>query len=207
MDRSRSERSFQKPVFYELFSDFEGTLVLPEIPYKDWALEKVTEKAKFLHEYETRLSRARAERTVQAWVDYLTLYAKVFNVSDFKEISSKYSINNIFLSWYKRFLKAYNYEHVELTIVTRGFAPVVRNYLERSDVKLSLNGLKIQPVKVIGSEPQFDKQGVMKALLSAVYSKRKFVKDGHIMLGDESEEKEFADYAYFVNLSKWKGRE
>ena len=207
MNRARSERSFQRPAFYELFSDFEGTLVLPEIPYKDWALEKVTEKAKFLHEYETRLSRARAERTVQAWGNYLSLYARIFAEVDFKEISGKYSINNIFLSWYKRFLKAYNYERVDLTIVTRGFAPIVRNYLERSDVKLSLDRLKIQQVKVIGSEPQFDKQGVMKALLSAIYSKRKFVKDGHIMLGDESEEKEFANYAYFINLSKWKGTE
>lgn len=205
MDRARSERSFQRPAFYELFSDFEGTLVLPEISYKDWAMQKVSDKAKFLSEYDTRLGRAREERTIQAWGNYLSLYAKVFTTADFKEISSKYAINNIFLSWYKRFLKAYNYERVDLTIVTRGFAPIVRNYLERSDVKLSLNGLKIHPVKVIGSEPQFDKQGVMKALLSAVYSKRKFVKDGHIMLGDESEEKEFSNYAYFISLSKWKG--
>ena len=207
MERTRSERPFQRPAFYELFSDFEGTLVLPEISYKEWALQKVSDKAKFLSEYETRLSRARMERTVQAWENYLTLYAKVFTTSDFKEISSMYSINNIFLSWYKRFLKAYNYERVDLTIVTRGFAPVVRNYFERTDVKVSLNGLKIRPVQVIGSEPQFDKQGVMKGLLSAVYAKRKFVKDGHIMLGDESEEKEFANYAYFINLSKWRGTE
>lgn len=116
-------------------------------------------------------------------------------------------MNKIFESWCKRFLKAHDYERANLTVVTRGFAPIARNYFERSDVKATLHDLKISIAALIGSEPYIDKLGVMKGLKSVIYPKRKFVKDGHIMLGDEGEEREFGNYPYFVNLSKWKTSE
>ena len=116
----------------------------------------------------------------------------------------KYSLNKIFESWCARFLKAHNYTSANITVVTRGFAPIARYFFERTDVKNDLDALKITVQSITGSEPYLDKKGVMKGLKSVVYLKRKYVKDGHVMLGDEGEEQEFANYPYFVNLAKWR---
>lgn len=192
---------------YELFSDFEGTIVLPEVSYRDWVSSRVPEKEKFEAECADRLKRAREAQSIQAWENYLDIYSKLFTLQDFKEISLKYSMNKIFESWCKRFLKAHDYESASLTVLTRGFAPIAKYYFERADVKTKLHDLKISLGSLIGSEPYIDKQGVMKGLKSVICLKRKFVKDGHIMLGDEGEEREFGNYSYFVNLSKWKTSE
>ncbi|MDG6996563.1 MAG: hypothetical protein JRN52_11635 [Nitrososphaerota archaeon] len=194
----------QKSSSYDLFSDFEGTIVLPEVSYRDWVSSRVEDREKFETEWESRLKRAKEEWSTSAWESYLDLYSKLFTLKDFKEISLKYSINKIFESWCSRFLKAHGYERANLTVVTRGFAPVAKNFFDRTDIKRRLSDLKITVGSVIGSEPYIDKLGVMKGLKSVICMKRKFVKDGHIMLGDEGEEKEFGSYPYFVNLSKWK---
>ena len=186
-----------------IFSDFEGTFVLPEISYKEWVLPRVEDKPKFETEWGKRLEQAKNERTMQAWEHYLDLYSGLFTLQDFKDISAKYSLNKIFESWCARFLKAHSYEAANLTIVTRGFAPITRHFFERQDTKKALGALKISLRGIIGSEPFIDKRGVMKGLKSAVYLKKKFIKDGHVMLGDEGEETEFANYPYFVNLAKW----
>lgn len=186
-----------------LFSDFEGTVALPEVSYKDWVSSRVEDIAKFEVEWGKRLQQAKDQRNAQAWEHYLNLYSGLFTLQDFKAISAKYSLNKIFESWCARFLRAHNYEKASLTIVTRGFAPITRHFFERQDTKKALDSLNIFLVGIVGSEPFMDKRGVMKGLKSVVYLKRKFIKDGHIMLGDESEEKEFANYPYFVNLTKW----
>jgi hypothetical protein len=190
-----------------LFSDFEGTVVLPEVSYKEWVSQRIEEKAKFESEWEKRLQQAKKERTVQVWERYLDLYSGLFTLQDFKDISAKYSLNKVFESWCARFLKAHNYEMANLTIVTRGFAPIARHFFGRQDTKRALDSLKISLSAVIGSEPFMDKRGVMKGLKSVIYLKKKFIKDGHIMLGDEGEEIEFASYPYFVNLAKWRSSE
>lgn len=189
---------------YDVFSDFEGTIVLPEISYKEWILPKVSERREFEVDYEARMSRVRQERSVEAWKNYLELYSKLLSVNDFKEIASIYSMNRIFQSWCARFMKAHDYPSANLTVVSRGFAPIIRYYFDRQDVKRTLNELKISQVVIMASEPLIDKNGLVKNLKSVVYSKRKFVKDGHVMLGDDSEEREFGNYPYFVNLSKFK---
>ena len=194
----------QKSSSYDLFSDFEGTIVLPEVSYRDWVASRVEDREKFEAEWTSRLNRANEQRSIQAWESYLDLYSKLFTLKDFKEISLKYSLNKIFESWCGKFLKAHGYERASLTVLTRGFAPIARNFFARGDVKRTLVDLKISIGSVIGSEPYIDKLGVMKGLKSVVCLKKKFVKDGHIMLGDEGEEKEFRNYPYFVNLAKWK---
>ena len=52
-----------------------------------------------------------------------------------------------------------------------------------------------------------DNTGAMKGIKSTIFAKRKFVKDGHVMLGDDGDEWEFKNYPYFVNLSKLRGSE
>lgn len=189
---------------YDVFSDFEGTIVSPEISYKDWALPRTADHEAFKADYDSRMERVRRELSPEAWKNYLELYTKIFSIEDFKEISSKYEINKIFESWCTRFLKAHDYNTVNLIVISRGFAPIIRYYFERQDVKRVLKELKIFPRSIIASEPFMDKNGLVKGLKTVVYSKRKFVRDGHVMLGDESEEREFGNYPYFVNLSKLK---
>lgn len=191
----------------DLFSDFEGTVVLPEVSYKDWVSSRVEDKAKFESEWKKLLQQAKDERSTQAWERYLNLYSGLFTSQDFKAISERYSLNRIFESWCARFLKAHNYETAKLNIVTRGFAPVARHFFDRVDTKRALSVLKISLGDIVGSEPFIDKRGVMKGLKSVVYLKKKFIKDGHIMLGDEGEETEFTNYPYFVNLTKWRSSE
>jgi hypothetical protein len=193
----------QKSSAYDLFSDYEGTLVFPEISYKDWVLPRVEDKDKFLAEYEIKRNRARSDGTPDAQAEYLNLYSKLLTLDDFRQISLKYTMNKAFTSWCKRFTKAHAYRSVKLTIITRGFAPIVKNYFERYDTKSTLSSLGISLSTVIGSEPIMDKKGVLKEVASAINSKRKYVRDGHVMLGDEKDEKEFSNYPYFVNLSKW----
>lgn len=193
----------QKSSAYDLFSDYEGTLVLPEISYKDWVLPRVEDKDRFLAEYEARRSRARSEGTPKAQAEYLNIYSKLFTLDDFKQISLKYTMNKAFTSWCKRFTKAHGYKSVKLTVITRGFAPIVKHYFERYDTKTNLTSLGISLSAIIGSEPNMDNRGVLKGVASAINSKRKYVKDGHVMLGDEKDEKEFSNYPYYVNLSKW----
>lgn len=190
-----------------IFADFEGTLVLPEVSYKEWVLPRVGDKPKFESEWERRLEQTKNERSIQAYERYLDLYSGLLTLQDFKDISAKYSLNKIFESWCTRYLRAHNYEAANLTIVTRGFAPIARYFFERTDTKRALGSLKISLGAIIGSEPFTDKRGVMKGLKSVVYLKKKFVKDGHVMLGDEGEETEFAKYPYFVNLGKWGSKE
>ena len=193
----------QKSSAYDLFSDYEGTLVFPEISYKDWVLPRVEDKDKFLAEYEIKRNRSRSDGTPDAQAEYLNLYSKLLTLDDFRQISLKYTMNKAFTSWCKRFTKAHGYRSVKLTIITRGFAPIVKNYFERYDAKSTLSSLGISLSTVIGSEPVMDKKGVLKEVASAINSKRKYVRDGHVMLGDEKDEKEFSNYPYFVNLSKW----
>ncbi len=197
----------QRASSYDLFSDFEGTLVVPEISYKEWVLPKVSEREKFETEYDRRLKKAREERSAKAWEDYLGLYFGLFSFQDFKEMSTKYSVNKMFGSWCARFLKAHGYDKISLTVLTRGFATIARLFFERADVKSVLREYRVSLGSVIGSEPYLDKQGIVKGVKSVVYLKRKFVKDGHIMLGDDGEEKEFGNYSYFVNFSKGKSSE
>lgn len=199
----RTSLSHTQSSSYDLFSDYEGTLVIPEISYKDWVLPKVEDKDRFLAEYEVRRNRARNEGTAEAQAQYLNLYSKLFTLEDFKQISLKYAMNKAFASWCKRFTKAHGYKSVKLTIITRGFAPIVKNYFERPDTKTALSSLGISLASIIGSEPIMDKSEVLKGVASSVNSKRKYVRDGHVMLGDEKDEKEFSKYPYFVNLSKW----
>ena len=190
-----------------LFSDFEGTVVLPEVSYKEWVYSRVEDKAKFESEWEKLLQQAKKERSAQAWESYLNLYTGLFTLQDFKDISEKYSFNKMFESWCTRYLRAHNYETANLSIVTRGFAPIARHFFERRDTRRALDSLKVSLGSIVGSEPFMDKRGVMKGLKSVVYLKKKFIKDGHIMLGDEGEETEFANYPYFVNLGKWRSNE
>lgn len=186
----------------DLFSDFEGTIVLPEISYKDWVISRVKDRAQFESEWGKRLEQARKDRSPKSWESYLDLYSGLFTQQDFYDISMKYSLNKIFESWCTRFLKAHNYGSANISLVTRGFAPIAKHFLDRTDVKSAFRALKVTVQSITGSEPFIDKEGVMKGLKSVVYLKRRYVKDGHIMLGDEGEEYEFANYPYFVNLSK-----
>lgn len=190
-----------------MFSDFEGTIVLPEVSYKEWVYSRIKDKPRFELEWGKRLEQAKEDRSLQAWERYLDLYSGLFTQEDFRDISMKYSLNKIFEAWCRKFLKVHNYDAVNLSIVTRGFAPIVRYFFERADVKSTLDDLSISMLSVTGSEPYMDKRGLMKGLKSVVYLKRKYVKDGHVMLGDEGEEREFGNYEYFVNLAKWRTSE
>ncbi len=209
MQNARSARSATRSssssFSYELFSDFEDTLVVPEISYKEWVLPRVADRERFEAEYENRREKAREERSTRAWENYLNLYARLLSAQDFKEMSARYSMNRVFSSWCKRFFRAHGYTNAKLTVLTRGFAPIARNYVERSDVKSALAQIGISAATVIGCEPSMDNKGMMKeGLKSVIYSKRKFVKDGHVMLGDDGDEWDFRSYPYFVNLSKWR---
>ena len=181
--------------------------MLPEISYKDWVVSRVKDRTQFESEWGKRLEQARKDRSTKSWESYLDLYSGVFAQQDFQDISMQYSLNKTFESWCTRFLKAHSYESANLTIITRGFAPVVRSFFNRSDIKSSFAALGVSLGPVIGSEPFMDKKSVMKGLKSVVYLKRKFIRDGHVMLGDEGEEAEFANYSYFVNLARWRTHE
>jgi hypothetical protein len=194
----------QKISPYDLFSDFEGTIVLPEISYKEWIASRVIDISQFESEWGKRLDQAKKDRLPKSWESYLDLYSGLFTQQDFQDISRKYSLNKLFESWSTRFLKAHNYVTANIAVVTRGFAPIARYFFDRTDVKNALGALRITVQSITGSEPYMDKKGTMKGLKSVVYLKRKFVKDGHIMLGDDGEEHEFANYPYFVNLAKWR---
>lgn len=191
----------------DLFSDFEGTIVLPEISYKDWVMSRVKDRAQFVSEWGRRLEQTRKDRSSKSWESYLDLYSGLFTQQDFRDISMKYSLNKIFESWCTKFLKAHNYGSANISLVTRGFSPVAKHFFDRTDIKNAFRALKITVHSIIGSEPYMDKRDVMKGLKSVVYLKRRYVKDGHIMLGDAGEEYEFANYPYFVNLAKWGTRE
>jgi allantoicase len=90
-----------------------------------------------------------------------------------------------------------------LTILSRGFSPIIRYFVESSRNKAELRSLRIGSTKVVASEPQIGSDGLVTGIKSAVFLKRKYVPDGHVMLGDESERKEFENYPYFVNLEKY----
>lgn len=186
-----------------VFSDFEGTIVLPEVSYKDWVSSRAENKANFESEWDVRLQQVKRERSIQTWEHYLDLYSGLFTVQDFKDISLKFSLNKIFESWCTKFLKAHSFDTANIVIITRGFAPIARDFFARVEVKMRLAALKVSVSSIIGSEPNMDKSGLMRGLKSVVYVKRKFVRDGHIMLGDDGEEAEFMKYPYFVNLAKW----
>jgi hypothetical protein len=206
LNRSNNSSSIHKVARHTLYSDFEGTLVLPEISYKEWALPKVKDPNRFLKDYSSRLESAREKRTPEAWKNYLDLYVGLLSVNDFDEMSQRYSFNPPFVSWCRKFQRAYGYDNIELTILSRGFSSIIRNFVELSENKATLRSLKIVSTHVVASEPQIGRDGLMTGVKSAVFLKRKYVPDGHIMLGDESERKEFERYPYFVNLEKYSDR-
>ncbi|MGI0091265.1 MAG: hypothetical protein ACREBS_06110 [Nitrososphaerales archaeon] len=201
---------------YDIFSDFEGTIAVPEISYKEWVKKKRASPEvgrKMDEEYEKRMNRVRSERSTESWTGYLKMYSNLLSAEDFKQMALEYSLNPVFLWWCKKFyglhgVKDGKQKGLNVTVVTRGFAPVARLFFQREDVRKSLENMNIAASKVVGSEPLLNNKrerfGMVKGLQSVVYAKRKYVREGHIMLGDDGEEKEFANYGQFVNLSKRK---
>ena len=200
---------------FDIFSDFEGTIAVPEISYKEWAKKKVSPelRSEIYEEYENRMSRVRAERSIQSWTEYLKMYSDLLSVEDFKQMAMEYSLNPTFLWWCKKFYSLHGVtdgkqKRLNVTVVTRGFAPIARLFFQKDEVRRSLNEMNVIISKVVGSEPLLnyknEKTGLVNGLGPVVYNKKRLIKDGHIMLGDGDEEREFANYGQFVNLSKWK---
>lgn len=188
---------------YDIFSDFEGTIGVPKISYKEWVKARSPEptKSKIEDEFNKRMGKVSKVRTAESWADYLVMYSGLLTSDDFEQIASKYSLNSKFEWWCKRYLTLHGYSRLNLNVITRGFAPIAKLYFRRNDVRKTFSEMKVLVSKIVGSEPLMEKGTVFKGLKSVVYMKRKFVKDGHFMLGDDEEESEFAGYSYFVNIS------
>jgi hypothetical protein len=104
LNRSSKNSSNRAVARCSLYSDFEGTIVLPEISYKDWVLPMVKDQNRFLEDYRSRLENAREKRTTEAWRKYLDLYVGLFRIRDFVRV---YAYLKIFPEFYERiqFLK------------------------------------------------------------------------------------------------------